>query len=69
MSRYTIYYGRRKQTYRVLAKQWKDWSKTATLTEEEVSGIDKFFRPIARRFGLTKDFKDIGVISDCTENK
>jgi hypothetical protein len=28
----------------------------------EAEGMTKFFRPIAKRFGLVQDFQDLGVI-------
>jgi hypothetical protein len=58
MSKYTIYYNDRQEQYRGLAK---------AVANMKLSGLQKrgmaiFFRSIAKRFGLTKEFKDIGVI-------
>ena len=62
MSNYVIYYSARKSMYRELANRWLKWSSTANLTEEEVMGITKFFKSIAVRFGLIKEFREIGII-------
>ena len=63
MSKYTIYYNTRKEMYRVLAERWITWSKSVKLTNDEIKGISKFFYDIAVRFGLVKEFREIGVIS------
>lgn len=62
MSNYIIYYSARKSIYRDLATKWVKWAATANLTEEEVIGITKFFKPIAKRFGLIKEFRELGII-------
>ena len=62
MSKYTMYYKTRQNTYRDLAVKWHRWSVDADLTFAELDGIAKFFYPIAKRFGLIKEFKDIGII-------
>jgi hypothetical protein len=62
MSRYTYYYTVNQNHYRYLANSWKAWADEAVLTEKDKDGMAKFFRPIARRFGLINEFKDIGVI-------
>ena len=62
MSKYTIYYYNMKPVFRSLAQQWKSWSEEAPLTESETKGMQLFFRHIGKRFGLIKEFKDIGVI-------
>lgn len=62
MSKYTMYYNSKQQVYRDLAIKWNSWAKTAELAPYEVEGIKKFFRSIARRFGLIGEFKDIGVL-------
>lgn len=62
MSRYVIYYSGRKEMYRELAEKWSKWAATAELSDLELVGISKFFSTIARRFGLIKEFKNIGVI-------
>jgi hypothetical protein len=48
--------------YRDLANRWVKWASSANLTEEEVIGINKFFKSIAVRFGLIKEFREIGII-------
>lgn len=62
MSRYTIYYSTQQTAYKRLAIRWKRWSKTANLSEKDREGMTKFFKDIAVRFGLVKEFRDIGVI-------
>ncbi len=63
MSKYIRYYNRNQQVYRELAERWAKWSKTVSLTPDEIRGTSKFFRDIAVRFGLVTEFKEIGVIS------
>jgi hypothetical protein len=62
MSKYVCYYSARKIFHRELAERWSKWAATANLTETEITGISKFFRQIARRFGLIGEFKEMGVI-------
>ena len=62
MSKYTIYYDRRKFMYRDLAHAWKEWADGEVLPDYQVSGMKIFFRHIWKRFGLIKVFKEIGVI-------
>lgn len=62
MSKYTIYYDRKKKQYLDFAASWSKVAATMDLTERQKRGMALFFRPIARRFGLTQEFKDIGVI-------
>lgn len=62
MSKYTTYYVTKQKQYRDFATSWAKFAATMDLTERQRRGMALFFRPIARRFGLTKDFKDIGVI-------
>jgi hypothetical protein len=62
MSKYTVYYSARKSMYRDLATRWARWAASSNLTEEQNRGVSMFFKAIARRFGLTKEFRDIGVI-------
>ena len=63
MSRYVIYYSVRKEMYRDMAERWTRWSKSVTLTPDEIRGTSKFFHDIAIRFGLINEFREIGVIS------
>jgi hypothetical protein len=62
MSKYTCYYTTRQSMYRDLAIRWSKWASTSSLTENELKGIAAFFKPIARRFGLITEFRDIGII-------
>jgi hypothetical protein len=45
-----------------MASTWMSLATGMKLTVPQKTGMRLFFKPIARRFGLTKDFKDIGVI-------
>lgn len=63
MSKYVVYYSCRKSMYRDLATRWAKWSATSNLTEEQLRGVSMFFKAIAVRFGLIKEFREIGVIS------
>ena len=62
MSRYVIYYSTRQDMYRELAARWARWSENRCLTATESAGVSLFFRQIARRFGLTNEFRDLGII-------
>lgn len=62
MSKYVCYYSSRKGFYRELAAKWSRWSKTVELTEFESAGISKFFKQIAKRFGLITEFREMGII-------
>lgn len=62
MSKYTMYYNSKQDAYRDFASKWCKWAATAKLAPYETEGIKKFFYPIARRFGLIKEFRDMGVI-------
>lgn len=62
MSRYTYYYIVNQNHYRFLANSWKAWADNACLSEKDIEGMTKFFKPIARRFGLIREFRKIGVI-------
>jgi hypothetical protein len=62
MSKYTYYYKLNQNRYKRLAINWKCWADTSSLTERDKEGMAKFFKPIARRFGLIKEFRNIGVI-------
>jgi hypothetical protein len=48
--------------YREFAISWVKATKSMNLTERQRRGMALFFIPIARRFGLVQEFKDIGVI-------
>lgn len=61
MSRYVCYYSARKEMYRDFASRWVRWASTTTLTEDQVRGVSMFFRPIAVRFGLITEFRELGI--------
>jgi hypothetical protein len=48
--------------YREFAERWARWSKSVTLSSDEIQGTSKFFYDIAVRFGLITEFREIGVI-------
>lgn len=62
MSRYTRYYNSKQYMYRMFALKWSMWASTTTLTNIELEGTKKFFYSIAKRFGLIKEFRELGVI-------
>lgn len=62
MSKYTMYYNEKQQQYRDFATNWMKAAESLKLSDRQRLGMALFFKPIARRFGLTQDFKDIGVI-------
>ena len=62
MSKYTMYYNSKQKQYKDFAANWAKVTSTMDLTERQKRGMALFFRPIARRFGLVQEFKDIGVI-------
>jgi hypothetical protein len=57
-----MYYKTRQEMYREFATNWAKATSNMSLTERQRRGMALFFRPIAKRFGLIKDFQDIGVI-------
>ena len=62
MSKYTTYYKSRQLEYRSLGINWAIFAEEHKLTEEQLRGMKLFFRPIARRFGLTVDYQKLGII-------
>lgn len=62
MSKYTTYYNTRQAMYKDLAVSWCKFADGLNLTDLQKTGMRLFFRPIARRFGLVKEFKNIGVL-------
>lgn len=62
MSKYIIYYNKNQKAYRELAERWAKWAKSVQLTPDEVKGTSKFFNDIAIRFGLVREFRELGVI-------
>lgn len=62
MSKYTMYYISKQETYRNLAHAWKVWANEANLPDNQKKGMSLFFTSIGKRFGLITEFKEIGVI-------
>ena len=62
MSSYVRWYNNRKDFYKIFAERWVAWAEGAELTSIEVEGMAKFFKCIAKRFGLVQEFIDLGVI-------
>jgi hypothetical protein len=62
MSSYVRWYNDRKNFYKVFATRWATWAAGAELTAVEVEGMTKFFKPIAKRFGLVQDFVELGIL-------
>ena len=62
MSKYTTYYNSKRAQHKEFAASWAKLTADMDLTERQKRGMALFFRPIARRFGLIQEFKDIGVI-------
>lgn len=64
MSKYTRYYNNRKNFYKTFATAWASWAEGVELTNTEQEGMSKFFKPIAKRFGLTQYFVELGVLAE-----
>jgi hypothetical protein len=62
MSDYVRYYNSRQLAYRELGVQWSRWAKTAKLTTTEKVGITRFFKRLAVRFGLVREYRRLGII-------
>lgn len=62
MSKYTAYYNTRQAMYKDFAVSWANVTKDMNFTEDQRRGMTLFFRPIARRFGLIREFKDLTII-------
>ena len=62
MSKYTVYYMLKQNEYRDFARDWAKATSNMPLTERQRRGMALFFKPIATRFGLVKDFKEFGVM-------
>lgn len=63
MSNYVRYYNDRKNFYKVFATRWAAWADGAELTTAEAAGMSKFFKSIAKRFGLMQEFAELGIIA------
>jgi hypothetical protein len=57
-----MYYIAKQKQYKDFATNWAKFTSTMDLSERQKRGMALFFKPIARRFGLTNDFKDIGIL-------
>ena len=62
MSKYVTYYNARQEMYKALAINWSKFTKDVELTDDQRRGMALFFRPIARRFGLIGEFKNLSII-------
>ena len=62
MSKYTMYYVTRQNMYRDFATNWARAVAGVNLQDYQKEGMALFFKPIAKRFGLINEFKEIGVI-------
>lgn len=63
MSHYVRWYNNRKDFYLTFATRWSSWAERADLTAVEVEGMTKFFKPIAKRFGLVQEFTELGIFT------
>ena len=63
MSNYVRYYNDRKNFYKIFAARWASWAEGANLSTMEVEGMSKFFKSIAKRFGLVQDFVELGILT------
>jgi hypothetical protein len=63
MSKYVRYYNNRKDFYKTFATRWTAWADGAELTSTEVEGMTKFFKSIAKRFGLMQEFAELGIFT------
>ena len=62
MSNYVRWYNNRKGFYKTFAERWAAWAIGVELTSTEAEGMQKFFRSIAKRFGLIQEFTNLGLI-------
>ena len=62
MRKYTRYYTTKQKQYLEFATNWAHTTSSMNLSERQKRGMALFFKPIARRFGLVKEFRDIGVL-------
>ena len=62
MSSYVKYYNNNQIYYKGFAERWAKWSKSASLSSDELEGISKFFKAVAKRFGLITEFRELGII-------
>jgi hypothetical protein len=64
MSPYIRWYNDRKNFYKIFAERWAAWADDVELSPLEATGMSKFFKPIAKRFGLTQYFVELGVLAE-----
>jgi hypothetical protein len=57
-----MYYKQKQIEYLEFAINWVNATSSMNLSERQRRGMTLFFMPIAKRFGLIKEFRDIGVI-------
>ena len=62
MSKYTSYYNRKQSQYKSFAASWVKLTSEMSFTEKQRKGMALFFKPIARRFGLIREFRNVGII-------
>lgn len=53
---------RSKEEARQIAVDWQNWQSNKNLSYQEVSEWGDYFEKVAKKFGLTKEFKENGVI-------
>ena len=63
MSNYVKWYNDRKNFYKVFATRWATWAEGASLTATDIEGMAKFFKTIAKRFGLMQEFTNLGIFT------
>jgi hypothetical protein len=57
-----MYYKQKQIEYLEFAINCVNATSSMNLSERQRRGMTLFFMPIAKRFGLIKEFRDIGVI-------
>lgn len=62
MSKYTRYYTAKQDQYRKVVTNWLTLAADMNLSKKQRKGMSLFFKSIARRFGLIKEFRDLGVL-------
>jgi hypothetical protein len=62
MSNYVKYYNANQMFYKGFAEKWVKWANDTNYNIREAEGMTMFFRPIAKRFGLIKEFKELGIL-------
>lgn len=62
MSNYVRYYNKHQAFYKSFAERWIKWANDTNFNTKEVEGMTIFFSSIAKRFGLVKEFKELGIL-------